>query len=183
MHLQRVGALALLPVLALAAGPAIAWPDRGDGLHPAAAAGGTQTLQCESLANAPFQPNANWDTQVYPLLAQRCVGCHAMAVPGARFNIVSGEPGLTLVSLLDASTDVVEPLRPRASTLFQRLNCALPGDQGWRMPRCFGATCNYWSAADQALIYDWIAQGARGDFKGSPQSDVIHVGGFDTIRF
>lgn len=183
MNLERVGALALAWVLALAASPAVAWPDRTDGLHSAEPAGGSQTLQCQSLAAPPFHPNPNWDTQVFPLLAQRCVGCHAMTFPGARFNVVSGEPGLTLISLLDASTDVVEALRPRRSALFQRLNCADPGDPGWRMPRCFDATCNYWSAADQALVYDWIAQGARGDFKGSPQSDVIYVSGFDTVRF
>jgi hypothetical protein len=26
------------------------------------------------------------------------------------------------------------------------------------MPRCFVPPCNYWSAAQQALVYDWIDQ-------------------------
>lgn len=183
MKLERLTAIALTGILTLTPCPASAWPDRGSAAQAAMSTRGAQALQCESVATPPLNPNPNWDTQIFPLLAQRCVGCHATTFPGARFNIVSGEPGLTLISLLDASTDVVDALRPRSSTLFQRLNCADPADQGWRMPRCFGATCNYWSAADQALVYDWIAQGARGNFKGSPQSDVIYVSGFDTTRF
>ena len=42
--------------------------------------------------------------------------------------------------------------------------------------------CNYWSAAQQGLVYDWIAQGARGDFDGSPQSDIVFLDGAEGTR-
>lgn len=155
-----------------------AWPT----LDPAAGPKGAGIqLQCQDLSAPPLNFNADWETAVFPAL-EGCVACHLSEFPGSRIKIVPGSPDLTLIDLLDPAADLVLALRPRDSVLMKRLNCDRLDQQEWRMPRCFVPPCNYWSAAQQALVYDWIAQGARGNFDGSPQSDIVFLSGVEGSR-
>jgi hypothetical protein len=138
-------------------------------------------LSCETLDTVPIHPNVDWATQVFPKLSS-CSSCHLVEFPGSQLRITPGDPDLTLLNLLDPSNGLVAPTAPRAGNLFLRLNCGDAGDVGYRMPRCLTPPCNYWTPADQALLYDWIDQGARGDFDGQPQSDVLFRAGFEGAR-
>lgn len=162
----------LLPVSA-----AHGWP--GGGASPEGPGVG---FECQSLDGPPLNPGVDWTTQVYPRL-ESCASCHLSEFPGSRIRIVPGDPDLTLVDLLDPADDLVRPLRPRDSMLMRRLNCDRLDQQEWRMPRCFVPPCNYWSAMDQAVVWDWIAQGARGTFDGSPFGDIVFVDGIEGSRF
>jgi hypothetical protein len=170
-RLTAAGAL-----LATLAATALAWPvsERS----PASLGPG---YACQSLAGPPLNPSVDWVTDVFPRL-ESCASCHLTEFPGSRLRIVPGDPELTLVDLLDPADDLVLALRPRDSVLMQRLNCDRLDQQEWRMPRCFLPPCNYWSAVDQAVVWDWIAQGARGDFDGSPLGDIVFVDGIEGAR-
>jgi hypothetical protein len=172
--------LTLILCCGLAAAPPVgfAWPT----LDPAAGPKGSgPTFQCQDLSAPPLNANADWASQVFPAL-EGCAACHLSEFPNSRIKIVPGSPELTLIDLLDPAADLVLALRPRDSALMKRLNCDRLDQQEWRMPRCFVPPCNYWSAAQQALVYDWIAQGARGDFDGSPQSDIVFLSGVEGSR-
>lgn len=164
--------------LSVACSTAQAWPS----LDPLAGPKGPgPTFQCQDLSAPPLNFNADWETAVFPAL-EACAACHLSEFPGSRIRIVPGSPELTLIDLLDPATDLVLALRPRDSVLMKRLNCDRLDQQEWRMPRCFVPPCNYWSAAQQALVYDWIDQGARGNFDGSPQSDIVFLSGVEGTR-
>lgn len=178
-RMKRVTPVLLLAAFLAAVTPlAGAWPT----LDPAAGPKGAGLqLQCQDLSAPPVNVNVDWATQVFPAL-EGCAACHLSEFPGSRIKIVPGSPELTLIDLLDPASDLVFALRPRDSVLMKRLNCDRVDQQEWRMPRCFFPPCNYWSAAQQGLIYDWIAQGARGDFDGSPQSDIVFLDGAEGTR-
>jgi hypothetical protein len=176
--MRPIPVLLLCAMLAAGAPTAQAWPT----LDPAAGPKGpAPSFQCQDLSAPPLNPNADWETQVFPAL-EACAACHLSEFPGSRIRIVPGSPELTLIDLLDPATDLVLALRPRDSVLMKRLNCDRLDQQEWRMPRCFVPPCNYWSAAQQALVYDWIDQGARGNFDGSPQSDIVFLDGAEGSR-
>jgi hypothetical protein len=126
------------------------------GLAPLANAG---TAGCDDLRGGEITPQVDWQTQVKPILnielGGRCSSCHA--------------PGAT-PDLSDAGTDAIYkiigsyviPGQPRISGLFDKINCETPF-AGARMP-FLGVPL---TLDQQALIYDWIAQGARGE-PGAP---------------
>lgn len=173
---RRTLLLATGALLATLATLAAAWPNAGR-----LPAGPGPGYACQSLAGPPLNPAVDWATDVYPRL-EGCASCHLTEFPGSRIRIVPGDPELTLVDLLDPADDLVLALRPRDSVLMQRLNCDRVDQQEWRMPRCFLPPCNYWSDLDQAVVWDWIAQGARGDFDGSPLGDIVFVDGIEGAR-
>jgi hypothetical protein len=163
---------------ALLAVPAAAWGWPGSGPSPSGPGPG---YSCQSLAAPPLNPAVDWVADVFPRI-EACASCHLSEFPGSRLRIVPGDPELTLVDLLDPADDLVLALRPRNSVLMQRLNCDRLDLQEWRMPRCFAPPCSYWSAFDQAVVWDWIAQGARGSFDGQPLGDIVFLDGAEGSR-
>lgn len=138
-------------------------------LLPALASAGANGLGgegCLDLRGGPINPQVDWQTQIKPIINEefetgRCTSCHN---PG-QFD---GELDLTDIGI-DAIYKLlppgyVVPGRPLDSPLFDKVNCDLPGYGGQRMP----FQQNPLTAAEQALIYDWIAQGAPGDVEGEP---------------
>lgn len=138
-------------------------------------------LACQNLSVPPLNANVRWAEDVFPVL-ENCAACHLSEFQGSRIRIYPGNPELTLIDVLDPATDLIRALRPRTSALFKRVNCDETTQQEWRMPRCFVPPCNYWTPATQALLFDWIAQGARGEFDGSPQSDIIMLDALEGAR-
>jgi hypothetical protein len=163
-------------LLAVVAAPVDAWPGAGSG-----PSGPGPSYQCQSLAGPPLHPAVDWATDVFPRL-EACASCHLVEFPGSRIRIVPGDPDLTLIDLLDPADDLVLALRPRDSVLMRRLNCDRLDQQEWRMPRCFLPPCSYWSDLDQAVVWDWIAQGARGTFDGQSVGDIVFVDGAEGMR-
>lgn len=180
MRLRPIAAvLALLTTLL--SGPLMAWPQLEPSVPITAIDGSPAAFSCQNLSASPLTGTVDWATQVFPKL-ETCASCHLSEFGGSRIRIIPGDPELTLIDLLDPADGLVVALKPAQSGAFRRVNCDRIGDQPWRMPRCFSPPCNYWSAADQALLFDWIAQGARGDFEGSPLSDVVLLNDFEGAR-
>lgn len=136
---------------------------------------------CLDLKGQPITFNVDWQTQIKPIFNElfptgRCTSCHN---PG-QFD---GNLDLTDTGI-DAIYKVVPgyavPGQPFDSPLFDKINCNQPGYGGARMP--FGQ--NPLSFGQQALIYDWIAQGALGDVEGeaSIPRDFIFRDGAESLR-
>lgn len=148
-----------------------------------AAAYGTSNFACDDLSALPVNINAQWQASdgsgVYSILRSNCAGCHTLSGP-RRFRVAStadqslqlllGEPGL------------VQPRAARMSELLLRLNCVNPALSSWRMPRCSTPPCSYRPLSDQALVYDWIMQGARGVAFGQVLGDVVFTDGLESER-
>lgn len=122
-------------------------------------ASGAAIAACDDLHGGTINQNVQWQTQVKPILntmlGGRCSGCH---FPG-RF------PDLTDIDA-DAIYKIVGsyalPGDPLGSGLFDKVNCD-PPVVGARMP----LDGEPLTLEQQALIYDWIAQGALGE-PGAP---------------
>jgi hypothetical protein len=164
---------------------AVAWP--GD-------AALTTASGCVDLAEIPIRygmqydlpnlsglPNAPID--IYDIwLASGCVGCHNVsAAGGLRLNqpwfvgsTLIGRPSTRLPDVLR-----VNATKPNESLLFAMLNCTPPAPYP-TMP-LGGAPI---PPESRALVYDWIAQGARAvGLDGNPVSDVIFKDNFESQRF
>jgi len=112
-----------------------------------------------SAPNGPDEPEpvaVSFAADVQPIFDARCVGCHGAGGNGGLDLRASATPG-SLVNVAAAGyTGLrVAPGDPAASVLYLKVE----GDPstGPRMP--FGGAAL--SAADRALIRDWIAQGAQ----------------------
>ena len=142
---------------------------------------------CQDLQGQPLNFAVDWQLDVKPIFNEmlggggRCTGCHN---PG-QFD---GSLDLT-----DAGSDAIykivptyiEPGRPRLSFLFDKINCDVP-DAGTRMPASQPGTAGTpLTATQQAIIYDWIAQGALGDLPGEPPigRDFIFRDGGESLRW
>jgi hypothetical protein len=169
------------PALCLALAAMLAPSSAQDAPHARAKAG-----SCDSLDSIPINQAVDYATQVRPLFgAYGCIGCHddlngpdALDLSGADFSELCALVGVDAQA--DSSLKRVDPGAPRRSLLFQKISCAeVPGFLG-RMPP-FGTTV---AVADQALVYDWIAQGA----KGNPGTDctepleAVQFDGFESTR-
>ena len=144
---------------------------------------GTPNLACDDLRALPLNINVQWQDDegggVYSILRTHCAACHSVSGP-RRFRVAStadqtlqlllGEPGLVIA------------LAARSSELLLRINCVNAVQPSWRMPRCSTVPCSYRPLSDQALIYDWIAQGARGEAFGQAQSDVVFTDSLESGR-
>ncbi|MEE4638966.1 MAG: PQQ-dependent sugar dehydrogenase [Wenzhouxiangella sp.] len=116
---------------------------------------------CDLLDSVPATPAVDFDTQIQPLFNDLgCTGCHGEwgaaglnLLPGASWAALVGQPATTNPDRLR-----VEPFRPDRSTLLHSVNCDIPGGPAFRMDDPMG---NPLTLADQALIRDWIAQGAH----------------------
>lgn len=110
-----------------------------------------------------------------------CADCHTSAdggAPSGDLDLTSGISWGQLVnhaSSQDPGLIRVVPGRPEASLLFQKINCDTPA-VGARMP--YGFPAGTLSPEQQALIYDWIAEGAP-----VGTTDGVFRNGFDIRGF
>jgi hypothetical protein len=149
---------------------------------------------CADLASIPITPNVIYDlpgisalpggfADVYDVfLSGGCTGCHnASAAGGLRLN----QPAFVGVTLIgQPSTRYPDLLRvasgnPDDSLLYAILNCT---------PRAPYPTMPLGGAqiplAQRALVYDWIAQGARAfSVDGNPIGDTIFRDAMESERF
>jgi hypothetical protein len=154
---------------------------------PVFAGGPFPMLSCDTLPTTPLNVNVNYATQVFPLLNGTCPGgcnystctdCHQGPIsPSNRLVLNAGNADATLLTLLDADRDWIVPLRPELSRLYKHINCDSLS-MIWRMPLT-GAPMD---TSIQAVIYDWIKEGARGTFEGAPLSEVIFRNGLEGTR-
>jgi hypothetical protein len=110
-----------------------------------------------------------------------CADCHTSAdggAPSGDLDLTSGISWSQLVnhtSSQDSSLIRVVPNHPEQSLLFQKINCDTPA-VGARMP--YGYPAGTLTAEQQALIYDWIAEGAP-----VGATDGVFRNGFDLRGF
>lgn len=128
-----------------------------------------------------------------------CADCHTSAmhtqIPAGNLDLDPSEspsPYVNLINVVsaeDPSLIYVVPNDPERSLLFQKVNCNTPG-VGARMPYDgYPDGMTTLTPYQQALIYDWIAEGApagttNGVFRGTFDvrgfvSDEIFAGGFE----
>ena len=114
---------------------------------------------CDDLRGGEISFHVDWQTQVKPILntmlGGRCSGCH---FPG-RFPDLTDIDADAIYKIIGS---YVIPGDPLGSGLFDKVNCDPPA-LGERMP-LDGSPL---TLDEQALIYDWIAQGAYGE-PGAP---------------
>ena len=109
------------------------------------------------------------DSARYAKIVEWCEDdrCHVGSAPTAELDFSSQQIAIYyLVGQLSSQDDQllrVKPGDPQNSLLFQKVNCAEP-DVGSQMPPPSG----HLPLDLQALIYDWIAQGARGELTEDP---------------
>ncbi len=164
----------LFPLVLLVATPAQAGPHD----FPKAS-------ECDALDSIPITPNVDYAARVRPLFgAYGCIGCHNTASAGGGLDLSGGNAHelcflVGVGASAEGSLSRVDPGNARDSFLYQKIGCeSVPGALG-RMPP--GST--RLTLADQAAIYDWITQGARGDpgFDCEP-SPYLFVDGLESTR-
>jgi len=115
---------------------------------------------CDDLAAIAETPSVDYSSQIQSIWAVRCANCHYNhgGTPSAGLDLNQGESWFSLhlaPSQQLQNTRLAVPGDVDASYLFEKINCASPR-AGLRMPR--GRTAL--PLAEQALIRDWIRQGA-----------------------
>jgi hypothetical protein len=137
---------------------------------------------CTSIEDIPVTYGIEYGAAIQGIfndfdgMGDGCVDCHVNPMPAGGLSLESGISWGNLVaqpSNEDASLIYVVPKSPKKSLLFQKVNCDSP-DVGDRMPLGFGDL----SPEQQALIYDWIAEGAP-----SGTTDDIFHNDFDPRGF
>ena len=130
-----------------------AWPVVQAGVVPAG---------CDDLSGVPVTPNVDFASQIQPIFDNNgCVVCH-----GGNGNLYLNA-GVSYGNLVNVPADAPVPVNrvlpgsAGQSFLFWKVNCDDPVS-GARMP--IGGTL---SAAEQALIRDWINQGAAASAAGA----------------
>jgi hypothetical protein len=135
---------------------------------------------CEDIGAQPVRFGVGFDEIYNNIIAVRCANCHTnggssggMALPDANLAFTR------LINVLPvnaAAQDVVrvKPNDTSNSFVYLKVNCATPG-AGSRMPRNGPP---FLTLADQALIYDWIDQGAN----RNADPDVVFQAKFE-VRF
>lgn len=133
---------------------------------------------CEEAYLHQAQVHAfDYASQIQPLWNQYCADCHVqhggnpqmgldLEAPFSRDNLV------WVPSALDPTIALVWPGQPLDSLLFRKLNCAAPGPIAGAQRMPLGRPPL--AAAQQALLYDWIAAGAP--------VEVLWRDGFDERR-
>lgn len=111
----------------------------------------------DDLSGIPVTPNVDYETQIQPIWNNACTGCHTPLGGSAGLTLGQGVSYAALVNI--ASTQVgglnlVEPGNAGLSYLFEKVNAHQP-QVGVRM-----RPGTPMSLAEQALIRDWINQGA-----------------------
>ena len=138
-----------------------------------------QLEACDDLSSIPVNVNVDYATQVQPIFGG-CVSCHNSGDATADLNLEAGVAPASLnyvPSAQNASVIRVVPAEPDASLLFHKVNCEVQDVGFFRMPVGGELTL-----AEQAMIHDWIEQGARAFLDGDPLSDVLFRDGFESER-
>ena len=141
---------------------------------------------CDSLDAIPVSFGIDYATEVKPLWSSYgCIGCHngnnaagGLDLGGAQVSELCYLLGVPATA--DATLLRVEPADARNSLLYQKIGCNDPPGFLGRMPP--GTPM---SAIDQALVYDWIAEGARTEAPPdceSQRSDIVFLDGLETTR-
>lgn len=152
------------------------------GIGPLANAAWPQGCDDLSGPEHPIQFHVDWQTQIKPIFHGEgggtvdCTNCHYS---------LDATPPLDLTdNQIDAHVKIVPayvtPHDPHASLLFQVINCDSPPSGAPRMPLAGPKL----SRATQALIYDWIEQGAFGEPEGeaSPPRTIVFRDGLESTR-
>jgi hypothetical protein len=183
--------VALAAVLLVSAGAAGAWQVGG-----APGTLGTLSAGCEDLSAEPITYGMQYDLPGSGLpdeildihdiwLAGGCVGCHNQTAMGElRLDDpqFGGSQLVAIPSFRDPLRLRVKPNDPLNSLLYAQINCMPPvefplmppqdGEDIVRIPRRL-----------RAMVYDWIAQGARGvDGDGNPLSEVLFRDSLEATR-
>lgn len=120
----------------------------------------------ESLADVPVHYNVDFQSQVQPIFSVACANCHTNGGAFGGLNLDVGAAHGNLVGVIAsnpaAALSRVQPGSGAQSFLFAKINCTDLNDlddqpYGLRMPRNGPP---YLDPVDQALILDWIEQGA-----------------------
>jgi hypothetical protein len=165
--------LPLLFALLLAAAPA----------DPHASA---KASDCDSLDAIPVSFGVDYATEIKPLWSSYgCVGCHNGNNAAGGLDLGGAQVSelcflLSVPATADATLQRVEPADARNSVLYQKIGCNDPPGFLGRMPP--GSPV---SAIDQALVYDWIAEGARTPAPPdceTQRSDYVFLDGFESTR-
>ncbi|SDD95045.1 hypothetical protein [Aquimonas voraii] len=127
----------------------------------ASSAAFAQATGCDDLAALAVTPRVDYHTQIQPIWEIRCSNCHVNfgSAPAAELSLNAEDSWIELVdipSVQAAGRTRVLPGQVAASYLFEKINCEQPA-VGTRMPRGRIAI----PLSEQALIRDWIQQGAR----------------------
>lgn len=120
-----------------------------------------QASGCTDLAAQPVTAGIDYYSQIQPIWDLRCANCHVNhgGNPAAGLDLDFEWSWLNLFEAGSAQVQggvLAEPGLAAESYLFEKINCDGP-EAGLRMPR--GRTPL--PAAEQALIRDWLNQGAR----------------------
>jgi hypothetical protein len=128
-------------------------------------------------------PNVDFDTAIQPIFNTRCAGCHT---GGARLGNLNLDRPSAVQHLVNVRSDnafagipLVTPGDPDQSFLFKKLNCTnLNANLGVRMPFKDVSVPfnNFLSPADQALIRDWVTQGAKAEAATPPPGPTLGAG-------
>jgi hypothetical protein len=147
-----------------------------------AQAGGVPT-GCVNLAGGAITPNVQWPEVWQALNTQAgCAqNCHNGSAPAGNLDLSSVRfSQLFMVEQLSsqsATVELVDSGAPEKSLFFNKLNCTSPG-VGNRMPPGGNLPLSL-----QALVYDWIEQGAYGENIEDPITrDFIFRGDMESIR-
>ena len=154
-------------------------------VDPGAGPGGGPPLDrgCDSISGGPINANVRWD-QVWQALNDRggCTSsCHLGAAPAADLDFSSRSLGIYYLvgqQSTQGSVTRVVPGNAAASLLYQKIACAMPA-VGLPMPPPAGRL----PADVQALVYDWIEQGALGEASEDPIPRVfVFKDSLETVR-
>lgn len=185
--------------LCLAVLPATAWgwaswdPQAG----PKGALPGDVGTLCEDLSTEPITygmiyevpgtglPDGPIDIQdIWG--AGGCLGCHNVAAMGGLRLDQPANGGYELINAIsfrDPDILLVDPGKPERSLLYTQLNCTPPAIYP-AMPPPVGEQSQRINRQLRAMVFDWIAQGARGfDEDGNPYTDVLYRDQMESLRF
>ncbi|MCG6118273.1 MAG: hypothetical protein MEQ07_08795 [Aquimonas sp.] len=120
-----------------------------------------QATACDDLSALPITPRVDYLTEIQPIWEIRCANCHVnhSGSPSAELDLneeASWAALYAMPSLIAEGRLMVRPGDPGASFLLEKLRCEQP-QAGERMPRGRLPI----PLTEQALVRDWIAQGAR----------------------
>jgi MYXO-CTERM domain-containing protein len=115
-------------------------------------------LECDDLSTVPETPEVDYASQIQPIWASQCIGCHRPnSDNGFGLNLTAEESYEDLLSIVSQEVPgrpLVVPFDPDSSFLMEKIRCADP-QVGERM-----RPDSAMPLEEQALIRDWIAQGA-----------------------
>jgi hypothetical protein len=137
-----------------------------------------QATGCDDLRGLPINFQVDWQADIKPifneLLGGRCTSCHNDGSPQGGLNLTD----VPVDAIYNIVPGIARPGDVASSFLFEKVNCDMP-TVGLRMPRG-GAPLSF---EEQALIYDWIAQGAPGEPKDPIFRDFMFRDGAESLRW